>query len=168
MTSSSQSCLRSFCCASPLFNKDETQQKERRQHSSAPGPFVGKGNFVACRSSEILLGVGRRRSSRQKVSVVGVLSSAFVAVRTPTKEGRRKRHFRRRSCVGVPMPKTLQQGAALSLLRLVVDGNNEAQQKERGASWSDRAGNLCVECLLLSSRHSTLLTSLVVTRLVSK
>jgi hypothetical protein len=26
-----------------------------------------------------------------------------------------------------------QQGAALSLLRLVVDGNNETQQKEPGA-----------------------------------
>jgi hypothetical protein len=59
---------------------------------------------------------------------------------------------------------SVQQAAALSLLRLVVDGNNETQQKERGTSWSDGAGNLCIECLLLlSSRHSTLLTSVVST-----
>jgi hypothetical protein len=39
------------------------------------------------------------------VSVVGVvLLSAFVAVRTPMKEGGRKRHFRRGSRVGVPTP----------------------------------------------------------------
>jgi hypothetical protein len=101
-------CLRSFCCASPSFNEFETQQKERRQHSSAPGPFVGEGNFVACLSSEILLHVGRRKFCcvsvihRDKVSIVGVLSSAFVAVQTPTKEGRQKRHFRRHSRVGVP------------------------------------------------------------------
>jgi hypothetical protein len=62
---------------------------------------------------------------------------------------------------------SVQQAAALSLLRRVVDGNNEMQQKERGVSWSNRAGNLCIECLLLSSGHSTLLTN-IETRLVSK
>jgi hypothetical protein len=56
---------------------------------------------------EILLRVGRQKFCwvsvvgvhRDKVSAVGVLSSAFVAVRTPTKKGRQKRHF-----VGVPTP----------------------------------------------------------------
>jgi hypothetical protein len=45
-----------------------------------------------------------KKSADDRVSVVGALSSAFVAVRTPTRERRRKWHFRRRSFVGVPTP----------------------------------------------------------------
>jgi hypothetical protein len=39
---------------------------------------------------------------------------------------------------------SVQQAAALSLLCLVVDGNNETQQKERGASCGATAPEICV------------------------
>jgi hypothetical protein len=80
--------------------------KTRRNKKSADNICRCQGGSSA---RGILLLVGRRKFccvsvDRDKVSVVGVLSSAFVVVRTPTKEGRRKRHFRRRSRVGVPTP----------------------------------------------------------------
>jgi hypothetical protein len=74
--------------------------KTRRNKKSADNICQRQGGSSA---REILLRVGRRKFCC--VSVVGVvLSSAFVAVQTPTKEGRRKRHFRRRSRLGVPTP----------------------------------------------------------------
>jgi hypothetical protein len=103
--------------ASVQGNRDATKR--------APTTFVGvraahwQGKLFACLLSEILLRVGRWKFCclsvvhRDKVSVNGVLLSAFVAVGTPTKDGRRKRHFRSRTRVGVPTPMNADNGVSV-------------------------------------------------------
>jgi hypothetical protein len=110
-----------LCSTNSRHNKKSADNICRRQGRSSAREIllhVGRrkfccvsivGNCVACLSSEILLRVGRRKfccvlvvgNFRNKISVVGVLSSALMDAneRRPTKAT-----FRRRSRIGVPTP----------------------------------------------------------------
>jgi hypothetical protein len=90
--------------------------------------------------------VGRYGDSDERYSGGGLWTRAFCLWRVASRGAFRWREV------------TLQQGAALFLLRLVVDGNNETQQKEPGAT----APEICLDGCCSSSGSNLLLLLLLV------